>query len=70
MICEMYPVILPEEDGYFGAAAVHIVSDTPGVFVRFGRGNIAFMHYSPNVAMKGMPLTARRVTLSFPQTEP
>lgn len=51
--CEIYPAILPEEDGYFGAAAVHIVSDAPGIFVRFGCGNIAFMHDSPNAAMKG-----------------
>ena len=51
--CEIYPAVHPDEDGYFGAAAVHIVSDAPGVFVRFGCGNIAFMHTSPNAAMKG-----------------
>ncbi len=49
----IYPLLLQEEEGYRGGAMVCIQSEKPGIFLRFGCGNIAFMHHSPNVAMKG-----------------
>lgn len=49
----IYPVILPEEDLYRGAFVIHVKSDMPGVFLRFGCGNVAFMHHSPNAAVMG-----------------
>lgn len=50
---DIIPAALPERDGYFGAAVVHIASDAPGLSIRFGCGNIAFMHHSPNAVMVG-----------------
>ncbi|MBO7406700.1 MAG: hypothetical protein J6V14_03635 [Clostridia bacterium] len=49
----IYPLILPHEKKTRGGAVVHIRSSRPGIFVRFGCGNIAFMHFSPNVNMRG-----------------
>ncbi len=50
---EIYPLILPEKKQTRGGAAVVIKSEKPGIFVRFGCGNIAFMHFSPNEHMRG-----------------
>ena len=49
----IYPLLLDEEEDYRGGAIVHIQSEIPGIFLRFGCGNIAFMHHSPNPMMKG-----------------
>lgn len=49
----IYPLILPEDKRTRGGAAVVIKSDNPGIFVRFGCGNVAFMHFSPNEYMRG-----------------
>ena len=49
----IYPLILPEKKQTRGGAAVVIKSEKPGIFVRFGCGNIAFMHFSPNEYMRG-----------------
>ncbi len=54
--CHLYPAILPEQDAYRGAAILHIESDIPGIFVRFGCGGIGFMHFSPNEAMRGQEI--------------
>ena len=49
----IYPLILPEDKQTRGGAAVVIKSEKPGIFVRFGCGNVAFMHFSPNENMRG-----------------
>ena len=51
--CELYPIMLPEEDRLRGGAILHIVSEIPGIFLRFGNGGLAFMHFSPNEHMRG-----------------
>lgn len=51
--CELYPLLLSEEDRLRGGAVLHIVSKTPGIFLRFGGGGLAFMHFSPNEHMRG-----------------
>ncbi len=53
VITEICPLILPEKKRTRGGAVVHIRSEKPGVFVRFGCGNVAFMHFSPNENMRG-----------------
>ncbi|MCQ2428872.1 MAG: hypothetical protein MJ192_00940 [Clostridia bacterium] len=53
VFADIFPAALPEQDRYRGAAVVHLHSDAPGLCVRFGCGNIAFMHHSPNAVMKG-----------------
>lgn len=51
--CELYPIRLPEEDRLRGGAVLHIISEIPGIFLRFGSGGLAFMHFSPNEHMRG-----------------
>ena len=51
--CELYPIRLPEEDRLRGGAVLHIISEPPGIFLRFGSGGLAFMHFSPNEHMRG-----------------
>lgn len=49
-----YPLIMEETENWEGAAVMHIHSDTPRKFwLKFGNGNIAFMHFSPNKDMSG-----------------
>lgn len=51
--CELYPIRLPEEDRLRGGAVLHIISEIPGIFLRFGSGGLAFMHFSPNEHIRG-----------------
>ena len=53
--CELYPIRLPEEDRLRGGAVLHIISEIPGIFLRFGSGGLAFMHFSPNEHIRGHP---------------
>lgn len=50
-----YPLLHEEDDKHWeGAALLHIHSDIPRRFwLKFGCGNIAFMHFSPNKNMAG-----------------
>lgn len=49
------PLLFAENtEAWEGAALLHIHSDNPRRFwLKFGNGNIAFMHFSPNQNMKG-----------------
>lgn len=51
--CDLCPLLLPEEDRLRGGAVLHITSEIPGIFLRFGSGGLAFMHFSPNEHMRG-----------------
>jgi len=51
-----YPLLFGETDpaNWEGVALLHIHSDTPRRFwLKYGNGNIAFMHFSPNQNMAG-----------------